>query len=279
MATPAYQTSASAQGDASTLVITKPASTVDGDLLIAILCSSGARTVSTLSGWTLITSGTNSDCNTYAYYKIASSEGANYTWTYSGTNNNYGWIGRINGHASNGFLTDFGVATGSGTTLTFADPLTTIVDTLFIYAVGHSQNDGNTNTISNYAIATNNPSSWTELIDLQDSTVDSGGLAIAYGSRAASGTTGNYSASSSDTDTLAVGILLAIQGPADATTSPAVIEVATSVHAPTVTGGASASPAVISVATSVQDPTVTTPADVWSKQAKNTTTWTTQDKS
>lgn len=275
----ALQTHTNAQGDGNTLVINKPASTVDGDLLVAVLSSSAARTVTTLSGWTLITNGTNTQCNTYSYYKIASSEGASYTWTFSSTGNNYGVIMRVDGHASSGFLTDFAVATGSGTTLTFANNVDPVANSLLIFAVGHSQNDGNSNTISTYAITTSNPS-WTELYDMNDTTVDSGGLSVAYATRLEATNTGNYTAASSGADTLAVGILIAVQPPVSVTASPSVITSALSVQDPTVSAGATISPSVVDITTSVIAPTVSFPTPDWTNQSKSSAdTWTNQSKS
>lgn len=279
MAVPVLQTSASNQGDASTLAITKPTDTVDNDLLIAVLCSSNSRTVTTLSGWTLIDSGTNSDCNTYVYSKIASSEGASYTWTFSSTGNNYGWIGRIDGHAGVSFLADNAKGTSSGTTLTFADAAVATTTNLLLFIVGHSQNDGNSNTISTYATTNNNPSSWTELVDLQSTSTASGGLAVAWGNSTGSGSTGNFTAASSDTDTAAVGLLLSIQPPINVTVSPAVIDMTTSVQAPSVTGDANVSPTVVDMTASVQSPTVTLSTPKWNNTAKTSTTWTNESKS
>ena len=66
-----------------TINVTKPAGTVDGDLLIAKLFLRAGASPVTLAGWTLITSDTVSGGNNagmWAYKKTASSEGASYTW-------------------------------------------------------------------------------------------------------------------------------------------------------------------------------------------------------
>lgn len=64
----------------SPLVITKPTGTIDDDLLIAIV--GGTRTGSTPSGWTQLSATTcgSSTGTVYVYYKIASSEGASYSF-------------------------------------------------------------------------------------------------------------------------------------------------------------------------------------------------------
>lgn len=66
---------------ASSISVTKPAGTTNGDLLIAIV---GGTQSSTPAGWTSIgsaASGSSSLGTCYAYYKIASSEPSSYTFT------------------------------------------------------------------------------------------------------------------------------------------------------------------------------------------------------
>lgn len=78
--------SASAQGVTATLAPSKPTNTADGDIMFAIAQCYGG-TVTTLSGWTLVGSQAYAanGSNAYLYYKIASSEGSSYTWTFSNT--------------------------------------------------------------------------------------------------------------------------------------------------------------------------------------------------
>lgn len=69
------------------VTINKPAGTVDGDIMVAVLCSiDGAVPNSVPAGWTLIgsTSVPTENNSMHAYQKTASSEGASYIW---GTNN------------------------------------------------------------------------------------------------------------------------------------------------------------------------------------------------
>lgn len=75
-------------GSASTIV-NKPTGTADNDLMIAVIARSGGTTYpnSVPSGWTLLP-GRVSTGDTYSvYYRIASSEGSNYTWGFSGAVN------------------------------------------------------------------------------------------------------------------------------------------------------------------------------------------------
>lgn len=78
-----------ANGAAPTsLLVTKPAGVVDDDVMVAFVVIGADQTIASApSGWTLLDSqktGTNTgDCLHAVYYKVASSEGANYTWTWS----------------------------------------------------------------------------------------------------------------------------------------------------------------------------------------------------
>jgi hypothetical protein len=65
------------------ITITKPTGTVDGDVMIAIVSVSGAaHTPSTPSGWTVLDTETTGP-SVQTYWKIASSEGANYSFTFT----------------------------------------------------------------------------------------------------------------------------------------------------------------------------------------------------
>ena len=71
----------------ATLTVSKPAGTVDGDLLVVCIITPANETISSVpSGWTLITEeqvGANGWNR--AYWKIAASEGASWQWTKSST--------------------------------------------------------------------------------------------------------------------------------------------------------------------------------------------------
>lgn len=75
--------------DSNTLTISKPTGTLDGHVMVAAIertVGSGTPSISTLSGWTLIgsvdpDSGISKGA---AYYKVASSEGASYSWSLGG---------------------------------------------------------------------------------------------------------------------------------------------------------------------------------------------------
>ena len=80
-------------GAATTVVVTKPSGTVEGDIMIAFITADIDNTITPPDGWAQIdTALYTTTLESWAYYKIAgASEGADYTWT--GTSDNL--IGHI----------------------------------------------------------------------------------------------------------------------------------------------------------------------------------------
>jgi type II secretory pathway pseudopilin PulG len=84
----------------TTLNISKPSGTSQGDLLIAALSTDGRTSPSPPSGWTAINVDDYGNQVTLGvWYKIAgSSEPVDYTFSWSGSRQAYGWIMRFTGH-------------------------------------------------------------------------------------------------------------------------------------------------------------------------------------
>lgn len=103
----AYRSSQSVtNGTAGTSVtVSKPAGIVDTgsnpdrDQLVAFVAATGAPTFTEPAGWTLITSAVDagSGVTLKAYRKLASSEGASWTWTLGASQRNWGWVGAYTG--------------------------------------------------------------------------------------------------------------------------------------------------------------------------------------
>lgn len=91
--------SEAANGTASTsVVVTKPAGTADGDLLLAIISETGTGSITAPAGWTLLGSqAASTTVTSAAYYKVASSEGASWTWTLGASVRNTYWVGAFTG--------------------------------------------------------------------------------------------------------------------------------------------------------------------------------------
>lgn len=70
-------------GGSTSIVITKPTGTVDGDVLLAFIEYNGNDTITAPSGWTLLdtAAGGAAHQKTSCYVKLASSEPASWTWT------------------------------------------------------------------------------------------------------------------------------------------------------------------------------------------------------
>lgn len=157
----------------TSISLTKPTGTVDGDLLVTIIACLGTAAPSSVpSGWTLIRStdsgGVGTQASLHTYYKIASSEGSSYSWT-SSTAPSGGMILRIDGQDS---VTAIDTSGGSGnqganlsTSQVFGSTVTPSIANNLILSVIHSYDaDSGTPSITSHAVATSNPS-WTELYD------------------------------------------------------------------------------------------------------------------
>lgn len=82
----------------TSVVLTKPAGTADGDVLIAFVAEIGVGSITAPAGWTLIGSEpAGSTLTVAAYRKVAASEGASWTWTLGASVSNLGWVGAFTG--------------------------------------------------------------------------------------------------------------------------------------------------------------------------------------
>ncbi len=212
MAQPVFVATASSSSQTGTsMTINKPTGTVDGDLMIAYF--SGAvtgNTMTTLAGWTAI-SQLNTNDQSHFFYKIASSEGSNYTWTHWNANNNV-IIGTITTFRNSNqtspyeFITAYDSSsdtTATGSALTTA----TAPDTLLCMFVASYYNG--TTSISGYAVANNNPT-WTEAYDISgyDTFGGDNTQAMAYAQYPYAGSTGTPTATLANAGTARVSLLL-----------------------------------------------------------------------
>ena len=106
----AFRSSSSAFAQATSVVVTKPAGVVNGDVLVAVALSDGAA-VTPPAGWSGITGGGALNM----YYKTAASEPANYTWTTSANNIISAIISAYSGATG---VVDKSNVTGSGSSTT-----------------------------------------------------------------------------------------------------------------------------------------------------------------
>lgn len=279
-----YQTSnTTSQASGTTLTLTKPTGTVDGDLLItAIALRTNGTLPTTLSGWTLILSqnsdGSGSPTQIAIYYRIASSEGSNYAWTVPSTIM-HGIVIRINGQNASGFIdaSESGGNNGGGTSMTFGSTgLTpTKSESLLLQFWAPFNLSSLTNSVSAEAIATSNPS-WTEICDLDvNNAAQHIGLAVAYANRTATSATGASTATAGTTTFQYVGALLVIRRITDFTAS--VIDTVTDTDVISPQAGYKKT---VSDTVTPSDAIVATKGRAWSNDAKIiNTTWANDQKS
>lgn len=99
------QTANAASYTSSSVTITTPTGTVDGDLLIALIQNDSSATITPPAGWTAIASTPGAS----SFYKIAASEGASYVFTPS-AGSGVGTVARITGHNTTSPIADSAAA-------------------------------------------------------------------------------------------------------------------------------------------------------------------------
>lgn len=202
---------------ASSITITKPADIVNGELMIAVIGWGGGsnRSITSVpSGWTQIgaTATNGTATNIAAYYKYASGEGANYTWDFSSS------------EQQTGFITSYGNAilspsnpvdvsstsTGTSTNLTVTGISLNSANEMLVMAVG--ANPGAASVTFNSA-----PAGMNEIAKINSSTSESGGagdILAGYSEwRSSGGATGDKTAVISGSKAYA-GIIFALKRPA-----------------------------------------------------------------
>lgn len=214
-----FRADAHARTTGTTLTVSKPTGTVEGDVMIALLAYYSALTINSApAGWTLLTTQTGgTDAGIKVYYKVAgASEPASYAWTISAGDD---FVGIISTFYNVNTTTPIDAYGGQGgtttTTLTAPSITTTVANTHLVYLAGF--NDANVTGASATA-----PSGMTETDDYAG-TLYSWGY-VAGAAQAAAGATGTKAA------TLATGhqyaaVLLALKPlPAVAGTTTLIVE-------------------------------------------------------
>ncbi len=189
--------------------MTKPSGVANGDILIAIPCYDDTDTNATInsvpSNWTLIGSRQNTGLVCYAYYKQitnAGGEPSSYTWTWSETPTSGEGILLLfgNEYSSGSVLFDTGLGTGFSTssTHTLNQITTSYPEELLIGIFVNDDAAGNYSSFSS------------PLTELYDASTSLYRIAIATGTQAAAGATGNKSASTGSGSDPGSGFLIGI---------------------------------------------------------------------
>jgi len=261
----------------TSMVINKPTGTVDGDLMIAYFSAAvSGNTMTTLAGWTAI-SQLNTNDQSHFFYKVASSEGSNYTWSHWNANNN-AIIGTICTFRNTAQTSPYEIVTAydsvSDTTATGSEMTpATAPDTLMCMFVASYYN-GST-SVSGYAIANNNPT-WTEVYDTNayDTSGSDNTQSMAYGLYPYTTTTGTPTATLANAGTARVTLLLI--RPVGYSFAPNVLTGTVAVNNTGVNTGISVDALSL---TGTLSATVATGVAKFTNLVKSATTWINQSKS
>lgn len=121
---------------ASALTINVPASTVNGDFLIASIGYTGNLNITAPAGWTHVrstgTGVTSTDASLSVYWRNANSEPANYVWNFDASGALNGFIWRINNINPNNPISVSGFSNGAGTTISSSGLTTLVNNTLLL---------------------------------------------------------------------------------------------------------------------------------------------------
>lgn len=212
-----WQTEAHAGNKAvASLTISKPSGVVDGDLMVAFIgCTGSAVTITPPAGWTAIRNDTDtSTINERSFWKIASSEGASYDFTFSASTNCLGSIHRITGHDATTPIDASGGQTNASSLSVTAPTITTATaNTLLLFASVITSNGGGSATSTA-------PGGMTEVADFDNNGFGNLNSEICREAIAAIGATGTRVATASQNVTSAAQ-LVAIKAAAAAGTNAA----------------------------------------------------------
>jgi hypothetical protein len=128
----------SATGGTS-MVINKPTSTADGELLLGFIMTDAANTITAPSGWTQFTGSPQSSAGSLkmaAYWKVAASEGASWSWSVGAGGNLWvGCVGRWTGLTATPHDVSNGTVQTTAATINAPTVTTTAADDLVARAV------------------------------------------------------------------------------------------------------------------------------------------------
>lgn len=146
---------------AANITISKPSGVADGDILIALIYLEAPKTVTAPSGWATVHTkiSVDTDHDHHVFWKRASSEGASWQWTWTGSTWRLGYVAAYSGCIASGDPFSVAASTNSATsgqTLTHNTITTGHADTL-ILGIGSHWNAA--------AGSWSNSSSMTERID------------------------------------------------------------------------------------------------------------------
>lgn len=151
----AYRSSSKATNSSTnSLTVTAPSGIVNGDILVAVAYINGTQTVTAPAGWTqidVVNPGTYFTARLYAFWKRASGESGDYTFSGSTTTRMYAGIAVFSGCLYNGTPVDVyssAIMSGSSNTNLDLTAITTTVANTMIVAVAGCDGAGTGNTFN-----------------------------------------------------------------------------------------------------------------------------------
>lgn len=203
MAAPVVASAQHSSGNGSTsITVTAPSGVADGDLLVVFIGINSSISISAApSGWTLQESRSNGAVGlaVSVYTKIASSEGASWTWTASASANYAAHALRVTGHdASTFYNIDGSQANTSASTSVTAPTITTTEDDCLLLYCGYIK----------AATTFTAPSGMTEVLDGQSGSSNRT-METASETFATAGATGTRAATAGTSD-VSIAVLLAL---------------------------------------------------------------------
>lgn len=196
----------------TTCVVVKPAGLTVGDLMIAHIVFASSGVITDPGAWTDIRQdsiGGGTQIRAALFWKIATSGDVSASdFTFTGTfQGNRGAITAWTGHHGSSPINANNGQTNSGTTTITAPAITPSVADCVVLLFGGVTDD---ETVSGYAIATDNPGSWTEAYDINTTQGDDVTVAMGYADRPETSSTGNGTATNTGLSDTNVGQLVAI---------------------------------------------------------------------
>lgn len=207
MSAPAFRSVSTfdAGGGRTSVTLSKPSGTTDGDILVAcVACGGPGITIAPPDGtWALLDNQSAGGPSVRTFYKIASSEGADYTFTWTGSVAASAFVAAYSGGDGTSPINQHSAwDRATSTTTCTADSVTTTVNECMILFVG----------VNNNGSSFTGPSGYTSRVSTGSS---SGvGLKLAELGQASAGATGNVTATCNSGNT--EGTLIALAPPAAA---------------------------------------------------------------
>lgn len=280
----------------NTLVVNKPSGTADGDLLIAHISGadqiSGTNNISAPGGWTTLGSqsaGASGSADLFVFYKIASSEGASYSFTnQSGANLLMaGAIYRIDGH---GNAPSIQIALDgddtADSTPTFTNTVTPLIANSLLLFLLTANDNAASGSVSGYSVTNDNPT-WTEQYDMYgdgDSYFGAGDgdglMSGASAVRSAVTATGDSTCTLTTFANRSVGAIVVIPPLTNISINASPLELTFTTPELSVMGTANVTPSTAEMTLSIEAPVVSTPTPDWDTTDKSSAgSWTNTTKS